>query len=143
MTTDDATNFFGQESRDAHALAIGKIAIAWNEYHEALSEIYAELCNEATVYPRHLFLGHSDDSQPYAIEGGYHMVRTAFWPELPVINAPWQNSHPEYRAIRLLLQLDAANETGMRFGRGGPVYFGIYDEDLRNRDFSKAWARTQ
>lgn len=31
----------------------------------------------------------------------------------------------------------------MWFGRGGPVYFGIRDEDLKNRDFSKASATTQ
>lgn len=102
-------------------------------------EIYAELCNEATVYPRHLFLGHSDDSQPYAIEGGYQMVRSEFWPELPPATA----STAEQQTSRLLLQLDAAEETGMRFGRRGPVYFGIRDVDLQNRDFSKVWARTQ
>jgi hypothetical protein len=29
------------ELRDKHALAIGKIAIAWNEYHELLGELFA------------------------------------------------------------------------------------------------------
>lgn len=102
-------------------------------------EIYAELCHEATVFPRHLFLGHSDDSQPYAIEGGYQMVRSEFWPELVPIAA----SKAEQQTNRLLLQIDADDATGMWFGRGGPVYFGIRDQDLRNRDFSKVWATTQ
>jgi uncharacterized protein YwqG len=102
-------------------------------------EIYSELCHEATVYPRHLLLGHSDDSQPYAIEGGYQLVRAEFWPELPPATA----STAEQQTNRLLLQIDAADETGMWFGRGGPVYFGIRDEDLSSRDFSKVWAQTQ
>lgn len=29
------------ELRDKHALAIGKIAVAWNEYHELLGELFA------------------------------------------------------------------------------------------------------
>jgi hypothetical protein len=32
-----------QDNRDAHALAIGKIAVAWNEYHELLGELFAGL----------------------------------------------------------------------------------------------------
>jgi hypothetical protein len=31
------------DTRDAHALAIGKIAIAWNEYHELLGKLFAGL----------------------------------------------------------------------------------------------------
>ncbi|MBR0714784.1 hypothetical protein [Bradyrhizobium liaoningense] len=31
------------EARDAHALAIGKIAMAWNEYHELLGNLFASL----------------------------------------------------------------------------------------------------
>ncbi len=102
-------------------------------------KVYAELCDEATVLPRHLLLGHSDDSQPYALEAGYQMVRSEFWPELPPATA----TTAEQQTNRLLLQIDAAEETGMWFGRGGPVYFGIRDEDLKNRDFSKASATTQ
>jgi hypothetical protein len=33
----------GQDARDAHAIAIGKIAMAWNEYHSILGELYSEL----------------------------------------------------------------------------------------------------
>jgi hypothetical protein len=40
---DDKPEFYGQRLRDAHALAIGKIVMAWNEYQEKLGEIYAEL----------------------------------------------------------------------------------------------------
>jgi hypothetical protein len=40
----DNDKFYGQGLRDAHALAIGKIVMAWNEYHETLGEIYAEIC---------------------------------------------------------------------------------------------------
>jgi hypothetical protein len=31
------------EVKDAHALAIGKIAMAWNEYHELLGNLFASL----------------------------------------------------------------------------------------------------
>ncbi len=34
----------GQAAKDAHALAIGKIVMAWNEFHECLGEMYAEIC---------------------------------------------------------------------------------------------------
>jgi hypothetical protein len=36
--------YHGQEERDAIALAIGKIVMAWNEFHETLAGIYAEIC---------------------------------------------------------------------------------------------------
>jgi hypothetical protein len=39
----DGTKYHGQEDRDAIALAIGKIVMAWNEFHEALGELYAEI----------------------------------------------------------------------------------------------------
>jgi hypothetical protein len=39
--------YHGQESRDAHALAIEKIFMAWNEYHETLGETYGEICASA------------------------------------------------------------------------------------------------
>jgi hypothetical protein len=35
--------YHGKELWDKHALAIGKIALAWNTLHEALAEIYANL----------------------------------------------------------------------------------------------------
>ena len=44
MSAGEKPKFYGQELRDAHALAIGKIVMAWNEYHETLGEIYAEIC---------------------------------------------------------------------------------------------------
>src|SRR5260370_20629115 len=44
MSVSEKPKFYGQELRDAHALAIGKIVMAWNEYHETLGEIYAEIC---------------------------------------------------------------------------------------------------
>jgi hypothetical protein len=34
-------NFHGQAAREAHALAIGKVVMAWNEYQELLAEIFA------------------------------------------------------------------------------------------------------
>ena len=36
--------YHGQENKDAVALAIGKIVMAWNEFHELLAETYAEIC---------------------------------------------------------------------------------------------------
>jgi hypothetical protein len=44
MSTDDKEEFYGERLRNEHALAIGKIVMAWNEYQEKLGEIYAELC---------------------------------------------------------------------------------------------------
>jgi hypothetical protein len=39
----DNTKYHGQENKDAIALAIGKIVMAWNEFHEVLGELYAEI----------------------------------------------------------------------------------------------------
>lgn len=39
----DEPKFHGQDNKDAHALAIGKIALAWNEFHETLGELFARL----------------------------------------------------------------------------------------------------
>ena len=36
--------YHGQENKDAIALAIGKIVMVWNEFHEKLAETYAEIC---------------------------------------------------------------------------------------------------
>ncbi len=50
MTDDDGTHtskYHGQEVRDVHAVAIGRIAIAWNELHEHLAEIFGTLFEEA------------------------------------------------------------------------------------------------
>jgi len=41
MTDPQKQKYYGQEDRERHALAIGKIAMAWNEYHEILGEIFA------------------------------------------------------------------------------------------------------
>jgi len=38
--------FQGQANRDAHALAIGKIVMAWNEYQELLAEIFASFFSQ-------------------------------------------------------------------------------------------------
>ena len=43
---DQKPKFYGQEVRDQHALAIGRIAMAWNELHEVLAEIFGYLFNE-------------------------------------------------------------------------------------------------
>ena len=40
------SNFHGQDLRDTHALAIGKIAMAWNELHEHLAEVFGKLFHE-------------------------------------------------------------------------------------------------
>ncbi|MCK1639112.1 hypothetical protein IVA95_16245 [Bradyrhizobium sp. 157] len=39
----ETRKFHGQDERDAHALAVGKIALAWNEFHETLGELFARL----------------------------------------------------------------------------------------------------
>lgn len=38
--------YHGQENKDAIALAIGKIVMAWNEFHETLAETYAIICGK-------------------------------------------------------------------------------------------------
>jgi len=43
MTNSADKKSYNQENREAHALAIGKIVMAWNEYHEMLGEIFATL----------------------------------------------------------------------------------------------------
>jgi hypothetical protein len=42
-----AEKYHGQDLKDAHALAIGKIVMAWNEYHEMLGQTYGEICGRA------------------------------------------------------------------------------------------------
>jgi len=38
-----AGKFYGQDLKEAHALAIGKIVMAWNEYQDQLGQIFAAL----------------------------------------------------------------------------------------------------
>jgi hypothetical protein len=39
----EKAKFYGQEERDKHALAVGKIVLAWSEFQEVLGELYAGL----------------------------------------------------------------------------------------------------
>ena len=49
------------ELKDAHALAIGKIVMAWNEYHELFGEIFAGLFTKSHL-ETNLAIWHSLDS---------------------------------------------------------------------------------
>jgi hypothetical protein len=49
------------EDADAHALAIGKIAMAWNEYHELLGDLFASLFTKSH-YNTTLAIWHCLDS---------------------------------------------------------------------------------
>lgn len=49
------------DTRDVHALAIGKIALAWNEYHELLGELFASLFTKSH-YSTALAIWHCLDS---------------------------------------------------------------------------------
>jgi hypothetical protein len=49
------------EIRDAHALAIGRIAMAWNEYHELLGDLFANLFTKSH-YDTTLAIWHCLDS---------------------------------------------------------------------------------
>ena len=106
--------------------------------------VYAgELRHELRTSPAHQMLGHSDDNQPYAMEGGFQRVRPVLFPELPSLESLTETQRQqEHIANRLLLQIDA-HENGMWFGRGGPLYFFIREEDLAARDFSRIWATAQ
>lgn len=50
-----------KETTDAHALAIGKIAMAWNEYHELLGSLFANLFTRSH-YTTTLAIWHCLDS---------------------------------------------------------------------------------
>jgi hypothetical protein len=107
-------------------------------------EVYAdELRSEIRVYPAHQMLGYADDSQPMAMEGSYARVRPVLFPELlPLESLMQAEQQQEHIANRLLLQVDA-DENGMWFGRGGPLYFFIREADLAAKDFSRVWAAVQ
>src|SRR6267378_967599 len=45
--TSPKPKFHGQELKDEHALAIGRIAMAWNELHEHLAEIFGFMFEES------------------------------------------------------------------------------------------------
>lgn len=100
-------------------------------------EFYAEFTHENCDHPRHLIFGHTDDSQPYALEGGYAIVRPHFWPQLPPKIDP-----REYADNILLLQLDT-DDHEMHFGRSGCAFFGIRIADLKEHRFEHAWAYAQ
>jgi len=55
----DNQPFHGQAERDAHALAIGKIAMAWNEYHSILGELYSDLFTHGRNWQLALAAWHS------------------------------------------------------------------------------------
>lgn len=48
MTNEE--KWLGQEGRDAHALAVGKIVLAWNEYQETLGLLFAVLFQPKDQY---------------------------------------------------------------------------------------------
>lgn len=78
--------------------------------------------------PQHKLLGHSDDSQPGAMES---------YPEAwSVAGRPWQGTG------RLLLQV-GGGPFPLWFGRGGLLFFFIQDQDLAARDFDRVWALSQ
>lgn len=58
----DEPKFHGQKNRDAHALAIGRIALAWNEFHETLGELFAGLSKVKSQYRSALAIWHCLDS---------------------------------------------------------------------------------
>lgn len=127
------TCFIG-DSEDEH----GELTLTAEEW-----DVYAdELRREMRVFPAHHMLGHSDDNQPGAMEGGFAQVRSILFPELlPLKSLTEAEQQSEHTANRLLLQVDADN--GMWFGRGGPLYFFIRDADLVVQDFSRVWAQVQ
>jgi uncharacterized protein YwqG len=98
--------------------------------------IYCDLMYEMRSNKNiHQMLGHSDDVQPYALEGGYHDVQSTFFPDT-------RDTAYELKHSRLLLQVDE-ELNGMRFGRGGRLFFFIREKDLLAKDFSKVWAIEQ
>jgi uncharacterized protein YwqG len=106
----------------------------WDAYADFLYELRA---NQSI----HQMLGHSDDVQPYALEGGYNLVRNEFFADSSK-KLSENELQKEWEQSRLLLQIDD-EVNGMRFGRDGRLYFFIRESDLRHNDFTKVWAIEQ
>lgn len=128
------TCFIGCQGREA-----GKLVLTEEEW-----SVYAELIYEARAnHGIHQMLGHSDDVQPYAMEGGYLDARHEFFQGLPDYEAlSVEEQQRELEQGRLLLQIDE-ELNGMRFGRGGRLYFFIREPDLAARNFTQVWTREQ
>ncbi|MES2464342.1 MAG: YwqG family protein [Armatimonadota bacterium] len=128
------TGFIGEPDSERGALML--TAEEWGFYADVLH-------SEIRVSPIHQMLGHSDDSQPYAMEGSFQRIRPVLFPELPPFESLTEaEQQQESIANRLLLQIDA-HDNGMWFGRGGRLYFFIRESDLAARDFSRVWAQAQ
>jgi hypothetical protein len=56
--------------KDNHALAIGKIVMAWNEYHEIFGEIFADLFTKSHQQTSLAIAGRN--SVPPRVEGGLY-----------------------------------------------------------------------
>jgi uncharacterized protein YwqG len=108
-------------------------------------DIYSRLRHRQYVRKSvHKLLGYSDDSQPFAMEWSYSLVRDKLFPNpLPFDSLSKVEQQVELVEGRLLFQLDGLLETNMWFGRGGNLFFFIRQDDLIARDFSKAWATEQ
>jgi len=92
----------------------------------------------------HKLLGYSDDSQPFAMERSYTLVRDRLFPNpQPFDSLTEVEQQRELIEGRLLFQLDGILKINMWFGRGGKLFFFISQQDLIARDFSKAWATAQ
>lgn len=105
---------------------------------------YAELRQEGRGEARvHLLLGHEDSPQPYAMAGGYAAARDALFPgPRPFAALDAGARRAEVAGGRLLLQVDE-EDNGMRFGRGGRLFFFIMARDLAAGRFDRVWTTEQ
>ncbi len=128
------TCFIGRQGSEA-----GKLLLTEEEWG-----VYVELCSEIRANERiHQMLGHSNDVQPYAMEGSYLYIRDEIFPDLPDYETLLvEEQQRELEQGRLLLQIDE-ELNGMRFGRSGRLYFFLREQDLAARNFSQVWALEQ
>jgi uncharacterized protein YwqG len=112
----------------------------WSSY----SELRYELRSNQYI---HQMLGHSDDVQPYAMEGvGYTTVRDQLFPEWsPVTDEFWGSPafQTEVKQGRLLLQLREFVGSMFLGGREGHLFFFVKNNDLAARNFDRVWVTEQ
>lgn len=109
----------------------------WNAYADLRAEFRAG--NNI-----HQMFGHADDVQPYALENSYESVRDVFFSDgRPFKSLTPKEQNAEFLQGRLLLQVDEEKDSKMQFGRGGRLFFFIREQDLKARDFTKAWVNEQ
>lgn len=88
----------------------------------------------------HRLLGHPDQIQGDMMLEAQLASNGIYCGDLSSLNNP-RRKELEPGAIdwELILQIDSDDNAGMMWGDVGRIYFLMTDEDIRNKDFDKAW----